>query len=116
MVVPALIPVAVYYRMSDDRQENSIERQRSQVIPYAKKHGYQIVREYIDLGISGSEITKRKEFQRMLRDAQAGHFQGILIDDKDRFGRFDSIDSGEIVGPLRRKGVWLEAVAQGREI
>jgi DNA invertase Pin-like site-specific DNA recombinase len=102
-----------YYRMSDDRQENSIERQHSQVEPYARAKGYVIVREYIDLGITGSEVAKRKEFQRMLRDAQAGAFEVILCDDKDRFGRFDSIDSGEIVAPLRRKGVRLDTVAQG---
>jgi DNA invertase Pin-like site-specific DNA recombinase len=100
--------------MSDDRQENSIERQRSQVLPYAEKHGYSIVCEYIDEGIAGDEVLRRKEFQRMLRDAQAGRFRAILCDDKDRFGRFDSIDAGEIVAPLRRRGVWVDAVAQGK--
>jgi hypothetical protein len=29
-----LVDAAVYYRMSDDKQENSIDRQRSQVQPY----------------------------------------------------------------------------------
>jgi DNA invertase Pin-like site-specific DNA recombinase len=100
--------------MSTDKQEHSIERQRSQVVPYAESHGYQIVREYVDEGIAGDEVAKRKEFQRMLRDAQAGLFQAILCDDKDRFGRFDSIDSGEIIAPLRRKGVWIHSVAQGK--
>jgi DNA invertase Pin-like site-specific DNA recombinase len=110
-----LIPVAVYYRMSDDRQENSIDRQRSQVVPLAQKKHYHIVVEpYIDEGITGSEIARRPAFQRMLRDAQAGKFQGIICDDIDRFGRFDSIDAGEIIAPLRRKGIWLETVAQGR--
>jgi DNA invertase Pin-like site-specific DNA recombinase len=112
--MPTPIPAAAYYRFSDDRQENSIARQRSQVEPYAAKHGYQIVREYTDEGISGDVITKRREFQRMLRDAQAGQFKAILCDDKDRFGRFDAIDLGEVVAPLRRKGVWVETVAQGR--
>lgn len=103
-----------YFRMSTLRQEDSIERQRSQVLPYAAKRGYTIVREYLDEGISGGEILRRKEFQRMLRDAQTGAFQAILCDDKDRFGRFDSIDLGEIVAPLRRKGVWVDTVAQGK--
>jgi DNA invertase Pin-like site-specific DNA recombinase len=108
------ICAATYYRMSDLRQDESIDRQKSQVIPYAEKHGYQIIREYVDEGITGSAILGRKEFQRMLRDAQAGQFQVILCDDKDRFGRFDNIDLGEIVAPLRRKGIWLESVALGR--
>src|SRR5262249_16335259 len=37
----------------------------------------------------------------------------IVCDDKDRFGRFDAIDLGEVVAPLRRKGVRLVTVAQG---
>lgn len=110
----APVRAVAYYRMSTLKQEDSIDRQKSQVLPYAQKHGYPIVREYIDEGIGGDEIAKRKDFQRLLRDAQAGHFDVILCDDKDRFGRFDSIDSGEVVAPLRRKGVWLETVAQGR--
>ena len=97
-----------YYRMSDPRQDTSIERQQSQVLPYALKQGYRIVRTHVDEGIPGDEIAKRKAFQRMLRDAQAGLFDVILCDDKDRFGRFDSIDLGEVVAPLRRKGVRLE--------
>jgi DNA invertase Pin-like site-specific DNA recombinase len=108
------IKAAVYFRMSTDKQEHSVDRQRSQVIPHAEKHGYVIVGEYIDEGIAGDEIRKRKEFQRLLRDAQAGLFSAILCDDKDRFGRFDSIDAGEIIAPLRRKGVWVDTVAQGK--
>src|SRR5262245_59256278 len=110
----APVRVALYFRMSDDRQENSIERQRSQVLPHAEKHGYAVVREYTDEGIAGDQIARRKAFQRLLRDAQAGAFDLILCDDKDRFGRFDAIDLGEVVAPLRRKGVSLETVAQGR--
>src|SRR5262249_8365328 len=109
-----IIRVAVYYRMSTLKQEDSIDRQRSQVVAYAKARGYLIVAEYVDEGVAGDELRRRKEFQRPLRDAQTGQFDGILCDDNDRFGRFDSIDMGEIVAPLRRKGVWLESVAQGR--
>jgi site-specific DNA recombinase len=110
------IPAAVYYRMSDDRQEDSIDRQRSQVEPYAAKHGYRIVAEYVEPGISGFEITNRPQFQCLLRDAKkGGPFRAILCDDQDRFGRFDSIDLGEVVAPLRRAGIWLDTVAQGRQ-
>jgi DNA invertase Pin-like site-specific DNA recombinase len=108
------IPIALYFRMSTDKQEDSIDRQRSLVLPYCERHGYGVVAEFSDEGISGSEIERRPGFQRMLREARSGAFQGIVCDDKDRFGRFDSIDLGEIVAPLRRKGVWLETVSQGR--
>jgi site-specific DNA recombinase len=108
-------PVAVYYRMSDDKQENSIERQRSTVEPYAARNGYVIVREYVDEGIAGDEAEKRPGFMRLTRDAVSlRDFRVILCDDKDRFGRFDGIDFGFYVKPLRDAGVRLETVAQGR--
>ena len=72
-----MIRAVAYYRMSDDKQENSIERQKSQVIPYSVRHGYEIVREYVDEGIAGDEEKKRKAFMRMLADAQQrGDFGG----------------------------------------
>ena len=37
----------------------------------------------------------------MITDAQRGEFSVILVDDKDRFGRFDSITSGS---SLRQRG------------
>jgi DNA invertase Pin-like site-specific DNA recombinase len=109
----ALNRAAAYYRMSDDKQENSIDRQRSQVEPFAARNGYTIVREYLDEGIAGDEEAKRKGFMRMLRDAQRRDFRVILCDDKDRFGRFDSIDQGYYVKPLRDAGMKLVTVAQG---
>ncbi len=43
-----------------------------------------------------------------------GIFRAILCWDQDRFGRFDSIEAGEWVSPLRRAGVELTTVCQGR--
>jgi DNA invertase Pin-like site-specific DNA recombinase len=113
-VMADTIRAVAYYRMSDERQENSIDRQRSQVQPYAERHGYQIIREYVDEGIAGDEERKRKAFMRMLADAERKEFQVILCDDKDRFARFDTIDQGYYVKPLRDRGIRLETVAQGR--
>jgi DNA invertase Pin-like site-specific DNA recombinase len=102
-----------YYRMSDDHQEHSIERQQSQVRPYAAARGYQVVREYQDEGIPGDEVARRPQFRRLLADAVAGHFDVILCDDVDRFGRFDPIKYGAFVDPIREAGVRLETEAQG---
>jgi DNA invertase Pin-like site-specific DNA recombinase len=99
--------------MSRDHQEDSIDRQRSQVNPFAPREGYAVVREYVDEGIAGDEVEKRKGFLQMLKDAQRGAFKVILCDDKDRFGRFDSITYGYYVKPLRDAGVKLVTVAQG---
>jgi DNA invertase Pin-like site-specific DNA recombinase len=103
----------LYYRMSDDHQEHSIERQQSQVRPYALAKGYKVVREYQDEGIPGDEVARRPQFRRLLADAVAGHIDVILCDDVDRFGRFDPIKYGAVVDPIREAGVRLETVAQG---
>ena len=58
---------------------------------------------------------KRVAFQQMIRDAEEkGDFAVILCWDQDRFGRFDSIEAGRWIYPLRQAGVWLITVAQGR--
>ncbi|HKB36318.1 MAG TPA: recombinase family protein [Gemmataceae bacterium] len=109
-----IIRVAVYYRMSTSKQEHSIPRQQELVRAFCTERGYVVVFEYIDAGISGTDLARRPQFRKMLQDAQSGMFDAIVCDDVDRFGRFDAIDSGEIIAPLRRAGVWLETVAQGR--
>src|SRR5262245_20670968 len=110
-----LLSAVAYYRMSSDRQEASIPDQRAAVEAHAVKHGYQIIREYMDPGISGDDTERRVEFQRMLRDAKdIGDFQVILCWDQDRFGRFDPLEAGYWIKPLRDAGVRLETVAQGR--
>ena len=84
-----------YYRMSRDRQETSIADQQKAVHAYAAKHGYQIVREYKDEGISGDATEKRVEFQKMIRDAgERKDFAVVLCWDQDRFGRFDPLEAG----------------------
>jgi DNA invertase Pin-like site-specific DNA recombinase len=57
-----------YYRMSTDRQEDSIGRQRSQVEAYAVRHVYRIIRDFSDRGIAGNEKNKRNGFLRIVED------------------------------------------------
>jgi site-specific DNA recombinase len=110
-----MIRAVAYYRMSDGKQEQSIPGQRHEVQAYAAKHGYCIVREYADEAISGDETEKRIQFQRMLKDAKdRGDFKVVLCWDQDRFGRFDPLEAGYWIKPLRDAGVRLETVAQGR--
>lgn len=105
--------VVLYLRMSTDRQEASIGQQREACTKHARKLGYRIVREYVDEGISGDATHKRKAFQKMIADAEAGGFDRILCFDQDRFGRFDMIEAGWWIMPLREAGITLETIAQG---
>lgn len=64
--------VAVYCRVSTDHedQKNSIENQRLYFEDYVKQHkGWKLVDIYADEGISGTSLKKRKEFNRMYRNA-----------------------------------------------
>ena len=104
----------LYLRMSDERQERSISDQRAELLSYAAKHGYTIVREYVDSAISGDDTTRRTGFLRMREDSQSGEFSVVLAWDQDRFGRFDPIEGGHWILPFRNAGVRLETIAQGR--
>ncbi|MCX7428823.1 MAG: recombinase family protein, partial [Planctomycetia bacterium] len=107
-------PAVAYIRMSSDRQEASPDQQRAEVAKLAKREGYRSIREYFDDGISGDATEKRKAFQRMIADAEEkGDFAAILCWSQDRFGRFDSIEAGRWIYPLRQAGVWLHTVAEG---
>ena len=104
----------LYLRMSDERQEHSIEDQRTELLTYAAKHGYKVLREYNDPAISGDDTGRRIEFLRMREDAARGEFSVVLCWDQDRFGRFDPIEGGYWILPFRNAGVRLETIAQGK--
>ena len=104
----------LYLRMSDERQEHSIPAQRQELLSYAEKHGYKILREYLDEAISGDDTRRRVGFLRMREDAQQGEFSVVLCWDQDRFGRFDPIEGGHWILPFRDAGVRLETIAQGK--
>lgn len=108
-----LKPAVSYIRMSTDDQVGSPDQQRDAVAKLADRHGYRIVDEYFDPGISGDEIEKRPAFQKMIKDAQKDRFQAILCWDQDRFGRFNIFRAGTVITPLMDAGVRLLTVAQG---
>ena len=115
MIATTTTPAVAYYRMSTDRQDKSIASQRQEVDRYAEKHGYKIVREYLDEGISGDATDKRKGFQRLIADAsERADFEAILCWDQDRFGRFNSLEAGYWIHPLVKAGIHLATIAQGR--
>jgi DNA invertase Pin-like site-specific DNA recombinase len=105
---------AFYYRRSTDRQEDSIERQQSQAKSYAARQGYEPAGEYADEGIAGDLFDKRPGFQKLLRDAAAGKFDVIVVDEPSRLSRQDSIDLIEmVIAPLRRAGVRIDTASRG---
>ncbi len=107
-------PAAGYLRRSSLKQERSIEDQRADIERYAAEHGYRIIVWFVDDGISGDATGRRVGFRRMHKAAcNGGGFKAILCWDQDRFGRFDSVESGYWIHPLRQAGVKLVTVTDG---
>jgi DNA invertase Pin-like site-specific DNA recombinase len=99
--------------MSTDRQDKSIAEQRAEIERYAAAKGYDLLDWYEDHGISGDKTELREAFKRMIGDANRGDYKAILVWDQDRFGRFDSMEAGHWIHPLRRAGVQLVSVTDG---
>jgi site-specific DNA recombinase len=105
-----------YFRMSDAAQENSIDRQRQNVAPYVARKGYAVSDDttYTDEGIAGDEFEKRPGLQRLLRDAAAGKFDVVVVDEVSRLSRQDFTEFVACVAhPLKLAGVTLDAVSEG---
>jgi site-specific DNA recombinase len=106
-------PAAVYIRMSTDKQENSPERQRRQCEQFCATHGYEVVREYSDLGRSGTESKRRTEFQRMLADAKKGLFKAIVVSEHSRLTREEPSEQQKLFWTLQEAGVRVVSCTDG---
>ena len=77
----------IYARYSSERQtEQSIEGQIRECMSYAEQHDIIIVDTYIDRAMTGKN-DNRTDFQRMLKDAQKGAWDMVLVYKLDRFSR-----------------------------
>ena len=83
--------VAAYIRVSTQEQKLhgiSLDAQKEKLQEYAEKHNLKIVEWYMDEGVSGRKLIKRRpELQRMIRDAEAKKFDRIIFVKLDRFFR-----------------------------
>lgn len=83
--------VAAYVRVSTQEQKLhglSLEAQKEKLTEYAEKHGLKIVDWYMDEGVSGRKLIRRRpELQRMIQDAEKGLFDRIIFIKLDRFFR-----------------------------
>ena len=107
----------VYARYSSHSQRDvSIEQQVADCEAYAKMNGYRVMKVYADRHISGT-TDKRLQFQKMLKDAEKGHWQYVLTWKVDRFAR-NRYDSATYKFRLKRCGVQVvyakEAIPDGR--
>lgn len=82
--------VGIYLRLSRDDERAgeslSIENQRKILVNYVQEQGWEIYKEYMDDGYSGTTFD-RPGMQKMLDDAKNGRINLIICKDLSRFGR-----------------------------
>lgn len=101
----------VYARFSSNNQrEESIEGQLRECHHYAKAHNIAITGEYCDRALSG-RTDKRPEFLRMIREAERGQFDVLLVYKVDRFAR-NRYDSAMYKAKLKKAGVKIVSVME----
>ena len=111
---PDYTPVALYARVSSDRQDVdlSIAAQLRALRDYAQKNGYIVFREYVDEAESG-RIADRPQFQKMLNEASKPEspFQEILV---WKFSRFTRKREHAVAfkAMLRRRGVRVVSITE----
>ena len=98
--------IAAYCRVSTDTadQLNSLEAQKEFFSEYTKRTGDTLVRLYADEGISGTKIKNRKEFLRMMADAEKGLFDMLVVKDISRFAR-NTVDLLQNIRKLKALGI-----------
>lgn len=86
-----MIRAGLYIRVSHEEQVLhglSLESQKEALTAYAKAHNMQIVDVYADEGITARKaLNKRLQFQRLIKDVQAGKIDLILVTKLDRWFR-----------------------------
>ena len=81
---------AIYCRVSTEEQATegfSIHAQKEKLTKYAESNDWDIVDYYVDDGISGKNLTDRKEASRLIEDVKKGKINNVLIYKLDRLTR-----------------------------
>jgi DNA invertase Pin-like site-specific DNA recombinase len=85
------IPAVAYYRMSTTSQEASVPEQRAWAERAARANGVELVKEFQDDGIPGSEIGRRSGLMDLLAYCEAradtAPVAAVVVWDADRLSR-----------------------------
>ena len=94
----------IYMRYSSHNQkETSIDGQRTAITDYAKRNGFNIIKEYVDRALTGTN-DKRPQFQKMLNESAKQKFDFVIVYSLDRFSR-NRFESATHKAHLKKYGV-----------
>lgn len=105
--IPSRKKVAAYARVSRDTERlmHSVSAQVSHYSTLIQKNPeWEYAGVYADCGISGTDMSRRDEFLRMLADCEAGKIDMILTKSISRFAR-NTVDLLETVRHLKFLGI-----------
>lgn len=99
--------VAAYCRVSTD-SEDQLHSYRSQVDYYTKmitnEKDWMMAGVYVDEGITGTQVTKREQFQKMIKDCMNGQIDMVITKSISRFAR-NTLDTLKYVRQLKEKNI-----------
>lgn len=99
--------VAIYARVSTEHeaQISALDNQVKYYENMMKLHPeWELYKMYIDEGITGTSVKKRKNFMHMIEDAQKGCFDLIVTREVSRFAR-NTVDTLQQTRNLKKYGV-----------
>ena len=95
--------VAAYCRVSTD-SEDQLHSYRSQVDYYTNmitnEKDWMMAGVYADEGITGTQVTKREQFQKMIKDCMNGQIDMVITKSISRFAR-NTLDTLKYVRQLK---------------
>ena len=108
--------VCLYARVSleegdkNDRRYQEPENQLEPLREWAKRQGWEIIKEYIDRG-SGAD-PNRPNFRLMLQEAMMMRFESILVWKLDRFSRENMSQVVGRIQKLRERGIGIKSMTE----
>lgn len=98
--------IAAYCRVSTEKEDqlNSLEVQKKFFADYTARTGDNLVRLYADEGLSGTKIKNRREFLKMMSDAELHLFDMVVVKDISRFAR-NTVDLLQNIRKLKALGI-----------
>lgn len=81
--------VVFYGRVSTEEQAEqlSVQMQKDSVVKYAQKHDLEIIKDFADEGVSGSDYNKLKNLQKLNQYIKSKNIYGIVCWKFDRISR-----------------------------
>lgn len=95
-----------FCRVSTDKDEqlDSLVLQKELFVMYAGRNGHELSRLYANEGITGTSLKKQEEFKHLIRDAEAGKFQMVVVKDISRFAR-NTVDALQSIRKIKSMGI-----------